>query len=472
MRHRSITTLGFGLFILVSLHDLVLSLDNGVARTPPMGWLTWERFMCNTDCKRDPENCISETLMKQQADLMVELGFKDAGYEYVIVDDCWPNKEGRDPETGKLQADPERFPSGMKALGDYIHGLGLKYGIYEDYGTKTCGGYPGVLGHEELDAQTLAEWGADYIKLDGCYSDPETHPQGYPEFGKYLNQTGRPIVYSCSWPAYASSVDIEVYKDMAKHCNLWRNWDDIGDSWRSVKSIINWFATNQDNFTSVAGPGNWNDPDMIIVGNFGLSIDQSRVQMAIWSILAAPLIMSNDLRRISQEHVELLQNKQVIKINQDPMGIAGKRIRVENNNMHFFVRPIMPSFKGNMSAAVALLNTYEMGSGYLATFTPKSIGLEHANGYAVTEVFENKFMQNVLPNQYITIRVNPSGVQFLRFDVKPSTTWMFKEKNRMASRSQQLGEPDIQITDLSKTGLDEDDMSWRRVAGEENSCEL
>jgi len=442
----------------------VNGLDNGLAKTPPMGWLTWERFMCNTDCKRDPDNCISESLMRQQAELMVKLGFKDAGYEYVIVDDCWPSKE-RDPKTGKLQADPVRFPSGMKALGDYIHGLGLKYGIYEDYGTKTCGGYPGVSEHMELDAHTLAEWGADYIKLDGCYSSPESHPQGYPEFGKYLNETGRPIVYSCSWPAYANSVPLEVYKDIAKHCNLWRNWADIGDSWRSVNSIINWFATNQNNFTYVAGPGNWNDPDMIIVGNFGLSMDQSRVQMAVWSILAAPLIMSNDLRKIKQEHIDLLQNKQVIKINQDPLGIAGTRVRVENNNMHFFVRPVMPTFKGSTSAAVALVNTYEMGSGYLATFTPKSIGLEHSQGYTVTEVFENKFIQNALPIDYITIRVNPSGVQFLRFDVKPNTKWLKKDKTHRG-KAQELGEPDVKVIDLGSSGLGFGSQK-RKTAGEE-----
>jgi len=297
----------------------------------------------------------------------------------------------------------------------------------------------------------LAEWGADYIKLDGCYSPPESHAKGYPKFGEYLNQTGRPIVYSCSWPAYHDSIPPEVYEEIAKHCNLWRNWADIGDSWRSMKEIMDWFAQNQDNFTAVAGPGNWNDPDMIIVGDFGLSMDQSRVQMAVWSILAAPLIMSNDLRQIRQEHIDLLQNRQVIKINQDPLGIPGKRVRVENNALYFYVRPIMPTFKGNMSAAVALVNVYELGSGYLATFTPKSIGLEHSLGYTVTDVFGNNFIQNAMPNEYITVRVVTSGVQFLRFDVKPNTKWTRDHKAR--GRSQGLGEPDVIVEDLGTTGI-------------------
>ena len=151
--------------------------------------------------------------------------------------------------------------------------------------------------------------------------------QGYPEFGMHLNKTGRPIVYSCSWPAYQNNPD---YKSIAEHCNLWRNWADIADSWDSVTKIIKWFADHQDQYTAVAGPGNWNDPDMIIVGNFGLSHDQSRVQMAVWAIMAAPLIMSNDLRTLKQADRDLLLNKHVIKIDQDPLGIPGKRVRIEN----------------------------------------------------------------------------------------------------------------------------------------------
>ena len=160
---------------------------------------------------------------------MVERGYLEAGYEYIIVDDCWLNKS-RDLTTGKLQADFERFPSGIKALADYIHSIGLKFGIYEDYGTQTCGGYPGSIDHLELDAETFAEWGVDYVKLDGCYADITQMDTGYPEMGVYLNKTNRPMVYSCSWPAYQEPTMHPNYEKIAEYCNLWRNYDDIQDS--------------------------------------------------------------------------------------------------------------------------------------------------------------------------------------------------------------------------------------------------
>ncbi|KAJ9599026.1 hypothetical protein L9F63_010483, partial [Diploptera punctata] len=176
------------------------ALDNGLALTPPMGWLSWERYRCITDCVNFPDECISENLFFRTAKLMATEGYLEAGYEYIIIDDCWLSKE-RDSE-GRLQPDPDRFPSGIKALSDYVHSLGLKFGIYEDYGNLTCAGYPGILGHLETDANTFAEWGVDYIKVDGCNSNLEDMNTGYAEFGSYLNKTGRPIVYSCSLPFY------------------------------------------------------------------------------------------------------------------------------------------------------------------------------------------------------------------------------------------------------------------------------
>lgn len=160
---------------------------------------------------------------------MVSRGYLSVGYEYIIVDDCWLSKS-RDPITGKLLPDPERFPSGIKLLADYVHSKGLKFGIYEDYGTLTCGGYPGSIDHLELDAQTFAEWGVDYVKLDGCYADIKQMDTGYPQMGEFLNKTNRPMVYSCSWPAYQEGTIQPNYEKIAKYCNLWRNYDDIQDS--------------------------------------------------------------------------------------------------------------------------------------------------------------------------------------------------------------------------------------------------
>ncbi|CAK1584745.1 unnamed protein product [Parnassius mnemosyne] len=252
---------------------------------------------------------------------MEKEGYLAAGYNYVAVDDCWL-EEKRDANK-RMVADRQRFPSGIKALADYVHGKGLKFGIYQDYGTNTCAGYPGVLGYEEIDVKTFAEWEVDYIKLDGCYVDPSKYDTGYPAFGKLLNETGRPILYSCSWPAYHDNPN---YTSIAKHCNLWRNYRDIDDSWTSVKNIMQWFAENQDELVKYAGPGHWNDPDMLIIGNFGLSLDQARVQMAVWSILAAPLLMSVDLATIRPEFKEVLLNEDVIAVDQDPLGKQGKRV--------------------------------------------------------------------------------------------------------------------------------------------------
>ncbi|KAK7503870.1 hypothetical protein BaRGS_00004993 [Batillaria attramentaria] len=237
------------------------ALDNGLARTPPMGWLSWQRYRCNLDCKNQPTECVSENLYMAMADRMASDGYRDAGYVYINIDDCWPAKE-RDAN-GSLVADPDRFPSGMKALADYVHAKGLKLGIYSDMGYKTCGGYPGSKFYIEQDAQTFAAWGIDSLKLDGCNSAIDDFPIGYPIMGAELNKTGRPILYSCSWPAYFTGQKlIPQYKDIAKNCNLWRNYIDIDDSFDTVTKIIQWFAQDQGNFTGVAGPGNWNDPDM------------------------------------------------------------------------------------------------------------------------------------------------------------------------------------------------------------------
>uniref|UniRef100_T1J4Q7 Alpha-galactosidase n=1 Tax=Strigamia maritima TaxID=126957 RepID=T1J4Q7_STRMM len=352
----------FGLAIQTSI-----ALDNGLALTPPMGWLSWERFRCNTDCANDPENCISERLYMDMADRIAQDGYKELGYEYVIIDDCWLEME-RDAQ-GKLQADKTRFPHGIKSLADYVHSKGLKFGIYEDYGTKTCAGYPGIIGHIEQDAKTFAEWEVDYVKLDGCNADPKTMDTGYPEMGKHMNATGRPMVYSCSWPDYQRAEGMKPnYTLIAEHCNLWRNFDDIDDSWTSVKSIIDYYSTNQDVLSPAAAPGQWNDPDMLIIGNFGLSFDQAKAQMAIWSIMASPLIMSVDLRSIKDEFKSILQNKQVIAVNQDTLGIQGKLV-LKKQNIDVWTKPINPTVHGSHSYAVVFLNHGTDGMPFKITTT-------------------------------------------------------------------------------------------------------
>ncbi|KAL4230660.1 hypothetical protein ACF0H5_011036 [Mactra antiquata] len=397
----------YALFLLLCLSERSVSLDNGLARTPPMGWLSWERYRCNIDCIKDPDNCISEKLYLDMADLLVKEGYKDVGYEYVNIDDCWASKE-RGPD-GSLVPDPDRFPHGIKYLADIIHSKGLKLGIYGDFGTKTCGGYPGSKFYLQLDAQTFADWGVDMLKLDGCYTNTEDMAYGYPAMEFFLNKTGRPILYSCSWPAYISGTTDPDYAQIAKYCNIWRNYADIQDSWDSVKNIIEWFSQDKGGFTKIAGPGNFNDPDMLIVGDYSLSYDQQKAQMAIWSIMASPLFMSNNLRTISDNPKALLQNKAVIAINQDPLGIQGSKIDQIGKYIDVWTRPISPKGK---SIAFVFLNLGTAGGPYEVTYKLSKLGAISPAGYNVTEVFNGNFIGMFKSQDYLNVTVDPSGVFF------------------------------------------------------------
>ncbi|EDW91932.1 alpha-N-acetylgalactosaminidase [Drosophila yakuba] len=405
-----------GGILLLQVLQLSMGLDNGLALKPPMGWMSWERFRCITDCKLYPDECISEKLFQRHADLLVSEGYADAGYEYVIIDDCWLEKN-RDNDTQKLVPDRKRFPNGLNALSDHIHNQGLKFGLYQDYGTNTCAGYPGVIKHMKLDAQTFADWDVDYVKLDGCYANISDMATGYPEFGRLLNETGRPMVYSCSWPAYQEDAgEMPDYESLKQHCNLWRNWDDIDDSLESLMQIMDYFAKNQDRIQPHGGPGHWNDPDMLLLGNYGLSYDQSKLQMAIWSIMAAPLIMSNDLAAVRPEIKDILQNRAVIAVDQDELGIQGRRV-LSRNQIEVWKRPITPVTKnGHHSYAVAFVSRRDDGAPYRIPFTGKELGLMNPKGYSVQDLFDasNKLGVFQSNSQFIT-RVNPNGVTFYKF---------------------------------------------------------
>ncbi|XP_075168178.1 alpha-N-acetylgalactosaminidase isoform X2 [Haematobia irritans] len=404
------------LIVNVVLLQSTWALENGLARTPPMGWMHWERFRCITDCKKYPDECISENLFKRTTDLLVDEGYLAAGYEYVIIDDCWLEKE-RDNITGKLVEDRLRFPSGLNALANYIHNRGVKFGLYQDYGTNTCAGYPGVIKHMALDAQSFADWDVDYVKLDGCYADINQMDEGYPEFGRLLNRTGRPMIYSCSWPVYQEyEGKLPNYEALKEHCNLWRNWNDIDDSFESVAQIMDYFSKNQDRIQPHAGPGHWNDPDMLILGNYGLSYDQSKLQMAVWSILAAPLIMSNDLASVRPEIKAILQNKYVIAVDQDPLGIQGRRILLKNK-IEVWSRPITPvTSNGQYSYAVAFVSRRADGAPYSIKFKLNDLNLTNPRGYAVTDLYDNnRFIGQFKPTSAFETRIIPNGVTFYKF---------------------------------------------------------
>lgn len=382
-------------------------LDNGLALTPPMVWLSWERFTCNTDCENDPENCISERLYKDMADRLVADGYKDVGYEYVNIDDCWMERE-RDAN-GKLVPDRKRFPNGIKALADYVHSKGLKLGIYQDIGTKTCAQYPGSHGHYDIDAATFAEWEVDSLKVDGCFQDPKEMDDLYPIYSQEVNKTGRPILFSCEWPLYQQQTGIKPnYTQIAKYCNMWRYFGDVDDSWKTILSIVDYFAAHQDDLVAVAGPGSWNDPDMVLAGNFGLSYDEAKAQFMLWTVMASPLLMSNDLRDIKKEYSDLLKNKEIIKINQDPLGKTGKRIH-KQGNIEIWAKPISPIENGKYSFAVLFFNRNTLGGPTKVSVQLKDIGLDSPSCYKVYDVLNPDSITTLCPKDKITATVNLSG---------------------------------------------------------------
>lgn len=393
------------------------ALDNGLAMTPTMGWLHWERFMCNVNCREEPDACISEELFMKMADVMVSDGWKDAGYEYLCIDDCWmaPKRDSN----GRLQADPVRFPGGIPRLADYVHSKGLKLGIYADVGNKTCAGYPGSFGFYDIDAQTFANWGVDLLKFDGCYCDSVDHLiDGYKYMSLALNKTGRSIVYSCEWPLYEWPFRKPDYKEIRQYCNHWRNFADVYDSWQSIKSILDWTSSNQEEIIDVAGPGAWNDPDMLVIGNFGLSWDQQITQMALWAIMAAPLLMSNDLRNISPQARALLQNRDVIAINQDPLGKQGYQLRKENN-IQVWERPL-----SNLAWALAMVNQQEIGGPQLYRISVDSLGKGVACNPScfITQILPVKKTLGIFAwTSLLKTEINPTGTVLFLLELTQKT---------------------------------------------------
>ncbi|XP_025088519.1 alpha-N-acetylgalactosaminidase-like isoform X1 [Pomacea canaliculata] len=382
-------------------------LDNGLALTPPMGWLSWERFRCNTDCKDYPDICIGEKLYMDMADRLVADGYKEVGYEYVHIDDCWMAEE-RDNKTGRLVADPARFPRGMKALADYIHSKGLKLAIYEDFGSKTCAGYPGSEFYLMTDANTFAEWGIDMLKFDTCNNNHDDLNYGFPAMEIFLNNTGRPILFSCEWPHALPTPD---YAAVRKSCNMWRVYRDVEDSWDTVTDIINFYAQNKEWFSNYTGPGGWADPDMLVVGDFGLSDSQQKAQMAMWAMFSAPLLMSVELRNIDPRAKALLQNKNVIAINQDPLGNQAIKIyQFPGTQVSVWLKRLF----AEGSFALAFLNINGGGGFTPCQTTLFFLGLRNTNGYNVTEIFENVPFGIYKPTDKFLVNVFPSSIVFLK----------------------------------------------------------
>jgi alpha-galactosidase len=366
-----------------------------LAPTPPMGFNTWNRFGCD----------VSEELVREMADAMVSSGMRDAGYEYVVIDDCWQVDRGED---GRIVPDPERFPSGMKALGDYVHGHGLKFGLYTDVGPMTCQGRPGSLGYEEVDAVTYAEWGVDYVKVDWCHADSLDAPTHYARFRDAFAATGRPMVLSlCEW---GRNRPWEWARSIGQ---LWRTTADIADRWESVL----WILHANERLHEAAGPGHWNDPDMLEVGNGGMSLEEYRAHFSLWAMMAAPLMAGNDLRTMTDDERDILTNPEVIAVNQDPLGVQGRVVLDRGYGLQVWAKPLADG-----AVAVTLFNQrHEAYEGYVRwadvglapgparvrdLWTHADLGVHEDTG-----AYDRRFRARVPPHGVVVLRITPEGVE-------------------------------------------------------------
>ena len=348
--------------------------SHNLAPTPPMGWNSWNKFACN----------VNEDMIKSMADAIVKSGMKDAGYEYVNIDDCW--QVSRDAR-GNILADPQRFPHGMKAVGDYIHSLGLKFGVYSDAGSKTCAGRPGGLGHEYQDALQYAAWGVDYLKYDWCNTTTQDAKASYANMRAALDASGRAIVLSiCEW----GTAKPWLWGNEVGG-NLWRTAGDIKDRWggpekwpdgsccsNGVLGILD----QQVGLQSYAGPGHWNDPDMLEVGNGGMTDVEYRSHFSLWAILAAPLIAGNDLRDMRPEIHDILTNKEVIAVDQDSLGREGERVS-KSGDLEVWSKQLREG-----SRAVILLNRGSAAEQITATW--ESLGYPGHLRASVRDLWQHK----------------------------------------------------------------------------------
>ncbi|KAI3453235.1 hypothetical protein Pfo_009898 [Paulownia fortunei] len=340
-------------------------LANGLASTPPMGWNSWNHFNCMID----------EKIIKETADALVSTGLAKLGYKFVNIDDCWA-EISRD-DKGYLVPKKSTFPSGMKALADYVHSKGLKLGIYSDAGYYTCSKkMPGSLGHEEHDAKTFASWGIDYLKYDNCNTDGSKPTVRYPVMTRALMNAGRPIFFSlCEWgDMHPATWGFNVG-------NSWRTTNDISDTWESMISR----ADQNEVYAELARPGGWNDPDMLEVGNGGMTKDEYIVHFSIWAISKAPLLIGCDVRKTTKDIMEIIANKEVIAVNQDKLGVQAKKVRMEGD-LEVWAGPL-----SDYRVAVVLLNRGPIRTAITAFWD--DIGIPPSSYVIARDLWEHKTLK-------------------------------------------------------------------------------
>ena len=383
-----------------SSHRSVLGYDNGLGRTPPMGWNSWNRFHCD----------IEETLIKETAQAMVDLGLDQVGYRYINLDDCWQQLH-RNATSYNIQEDLTKFPSGIPALSDFVHSLGLKFGLYSDAGLKTCAGRPGSLGFERQDAAIYASWNIDYLKYDNCFNVGMDVHVRYQRMHDALNETGHPIFFSlCEWG----------YKDPATWAapvgNSWRTTTDIQPNWKSITTLLD--LNNQ--WYEYAGPGGWNDPDMLEVGNGDLTVAEQRAHFTLWCLMKSPLLLGNDLRNLSDEVLDIIANDELIAWNQDSLGKQGyKRAKMVGNQVERWTgeeNEDLEVWAGDLSGgnvAVVLFNRSSKAQNITALW--KDIGLSQETKATIRDVwlhreigtFQSNFTSLVGSHDVVAIQLSP-----------------------------------------------------------------
>ena len=370
---------------LLSLSMAMAQKFPNLAPTPPMGWNSWNFFNCN----------INEEKIKRVADAMAGNGMKEAGYQYIVIDDCWQISRDKD---GYVIADPAKFPSGIKALADYIHSKGLKFGIYSCGGRLTCQKRPGGAGYEAKDAQRYAEWGVDYLKYDWCNSEGMTSQVQYSTMRDALHKAGRPIVFSlCEWGS--------------THPWLWA--DTVGQLWRTTGDIQDRFATGhgvlkifdeQSKIRTANKPNAWNDPDMLEVGNPGLTYTESKTHFTLWCMMAAPLIAGNNLHTMKPDILQVLTNKNAIAVDQDKLGIPCF-LWTKTNGIETWIKPLAD---GNY--AVCFLNrgigssTIDFNWQQLATDPDYKKAYSIDDSYAISDIWNNKDLGSTKTSLKTTVK--------------------------------------------------------------------
>ncbi|HRX94351.1 MAG TPA: glycoside hydrolase family 27 protein [Chitinophagaceae bacterium] len=390
----------------------------GLAMTPPMGWNSWNTFATNINAK----------LVMEIADDMVKSGMKDAGYSYIVLDDGWMAKE-RDPKTGNLVPDPEKFPDGLEPVVEYVHSKGLKFGLYNCAGTKTCAGYPGTRGYEYQDARWYASMRIDYLKYDWCYTEGINAKEAYATMSNAIKVAGRPIIFSlCEWGSN------DPWEWAAPVGHLWRVSGDIYNCFDCIKnwgSWNSWGVTHiidlRKNIRQFAGPDHWNDFDMMEVGH-GMSNNEDRAHFSMWCMLASPLIAGNDLREMKQETIDILTNKEAIAINQDKLGVQAYLYQ-QKDSIDTWVKPL-----ANGELAICFMNrskteqplNFDWKMSILSDTVSKTTYDFSKINYTIKNVWGNgtmtmaqKSKQRKLPDTSEPIRLNIPGHDVVLLRLKP-----------------------------------------------------